>query len=92
MVLIRHIDVPAVDAQVGTFDVRVELEIDGVREWFGVRVEPSLLDEMDARLLVASSELIERFRATPRTLNQIVHLVGKALRPGAVHLPQRVAA
>ena len=93
-VSVIEIDVPggAENAGPGAVHARVLVDIDGQQTWYSLRVEPFLLPESDARLVVAGPELLERFRSHQRTMHRIQQLVGRAVRQAPVHLPQLVAA
>lgn len=73
-------------------EVRVQVEIDGHAEWHIVQVEPSILADHDARLLVASEAMQDRFRQDPLTLHRICRLVSQTLRGHPVRVPQLLAA
>lgn len=91
-VSIIDIQLPAAEARLKPFDVPVLLDIDGDRTWFELHVDTEVLRDLPAELISASPELRAVFHSDQRSLHQITHIVGRALRQVPVHLPQRIAA
>lgn len=88
-VTLLHIEAPSAAPPT---KVRVQVEIDGQTEWHTMLVEPSVLAGQDARLLVASEAMQDRFRQDPLTLHRICRLVSQTLRGHPVRVPQLLAA
>jgi hypothetical protein len=74
------------------FEAKIQLEIDGREEWFTFSVTPLGMPGSDVQLLEAESDFVSRFRDHRGIARHIRRLVGQAVRQGAVHLPQLIAA
>ena len=62
------------------YDVRVDLDLDGVASSHTIHVRPLGLKGYDAKLLSASNELQEVFSQEQRTLHRLCRLVGEELK------------
>lgn len=93
-VSILHIEVPRTEGGVVLLpsEARVCLEIDGERSWFTARIEKFYLPDIDAQLIVAGADLVERLRHQPAALHRVTQLVGQVAGDTPVHLPERIAA
>jgi len=90
-VLAIELPAEAADPQ-ATFEVRVQIESGGGREWFDFRVSPLGMPGANIQLIEASESFCETFRHLRAADRHIRRLVGQAVSRGGVSLPQQFAA
>lgn len=83
------IEVPATPT--GSFEVRIQLNIDGTVDWHTIQARPERLGRFDATLLSGSMALEDIFRSEQVTLHRIYKVVGEELRGRSVRVPQLIA-
>lgn len=89
---VRLIAIEAPPKQPGSFEVRIQLNIDGVLSWHTIQARPERLGRFDATLLSGSTLLEDIFQSEQVTLHRIYKVVGEELHGRNVRVPQLIAA
>ena len=74
------------------FVVRVNIEVDGSRDWYGFTVEPLSGGLAGLWLVQAPQALYGLLGGNHTAVHRLAQLVNQRLERGDLHLPQRVAA
>lgn len=89
---VRLLAIEAPQEQTGSFEVRIQLNIDGALSWHTIHARPERLGRFDTALLSGSTALEDVFRSEQVTLQRIYKVVGEELRGRHVRVPQLIAA